>query len=136
VTWPVAVSWSGRPAPEGGRRITAQGHPRSIFNRAIERGNLLVAETTAREIGRVSLLESLALTALIAQKDPRRRSRVAARWLLRYLEAHDRAGIEEAAMVAASLAALGGPANDDALAALREMAERASHRPISHGAAS
>jgi hypothetical protein len=88
-----------------GRRghVTAQGHPRSIFNRAIERGNLLVAEMTAREIGKVSLVESLALTALIAQKDPRRRSRVAARWLLRYLEANDQAGIEEAAMVAAAL---------------------------------
>jgi hypothetical protein len=30
----------------------------------IERGHLLVAETTAGEIGRVTLVESLALTAL------------------------------------------------------------------------
>jgi hypothetical protein len=104
--------------------MTAQGHPRAIFNRAIERGNLLVAETTAREIGRVSLVESLALTALIAQKDPGRRSRAAARWLLRYLEANDQAGIEEAAMVATALAALGGPTHDAALALLIGMAER------------
>jgi hypothetical protein len=120
--------------PRNGADVTAQGHPRAIFNRAIERGNLLVAETTAREIGRVSLGESLALTALIAQKDPHRRSRVAARWLLRYLEANDRAGIEEAAMAAASLAALGGPAHDEAQTALRAMAERASRRPLTHGA--
>ena len=93
----------------------------------------MVAETTAREIGRVSLVESLALTALIAQKDPRRRSRVAARWLLRYLEAADRAGIEEAAMVAAALAALGGDAHDEAHTALRNMAESGSRRPLSHG---
>jgi hypothetical protein len=77
----------------------------------------------------VSLAESLALTALIAQKDPRRRSRVAARWLLRYLEAHDEAGIDEAAMVASSLAALGGPAHDDAHAGLLALTERASRRP-------
>jgi hypothetical protein len=30
--------------------LTAQGHPRAIFKRAIERGNLLVAEVTAREL--------------------------------------------------------------------------------------
>jgi transposase InsO family protein len=47
--------------------LTAQGHPRTTFNRAIERGNLLVAEATAREIGKVSLGEALELVALIAQ---------------------------------------------------------------------
>jgi hypothetical protein len=120
-----ARAFGSPPGPQNGEsRITAQGHPRAIFNRAIERGNLLVAETTAREIGRLSLVESLALTALIAQKDPRRRSRVAARWLLRYLEAHDQAGIEEAAMVAAALVALGGSAHDEAQALLIGMAER------------
>jgi hypothetical protein len=49
--------------------LTAQGHPRAIFNRAIERGNLLVAEATLRELGRPSLLELLELTLLIAEKD-------------------------------------------------------------------
>jgi hypothetical protein len=29
--------------------VTAQGHPRSIFKRPIERGNVVVAEATARE---------------------------------------------------------------------------------------
>lgn len=81
----------------------------------------------------MTLVESLALTALIAQKDPGRRSRVAARWLLRYLEAHDQAAIEEAALVAAALGALGGPAHEEAHTALRELAERASRRPLSHG---
>ncbi len=90
-----------------------------------------MAETTARQIGRVSLLESLALTALIAQKDPRRRSRVAARWLLRYLEAADQAGIEEATMVASSLAALGGPGHEQAHAALLSLVERGARRLVS-----
>ena len=86
-------------------------------------------------MGRISLVEALALTALIAQKDPRRSSRVAARWLLRYPEAHAQAGIEEAAMVASALAALGGPAHDEAHSARRDMAERASRRPVAHGVA-
>jgi hypothetical protein len=38
---------------------------------------------------------------LIARKDPRRHPRVAARWLLRYLEECDDATIDEAAMAAA-----------------------------------
>ena len=29
--------------------MTAQGHPRAIIRRAIERGNVVVAEATARE---------------------------------------------------------------------------------------
>jgi hypothetical protein len=52
--------------------VTAEGHPRAIFNRAIERGNLAVAEVTVREIGRISLAEALELTALVARRDPGR----------------------------------------------------------------
>jgi hypothetical protein len=29
--------------------MTAQGHPRAIFTRSIERGNLVTAEASARE---------------------------------------------------------------------------------------
>jgi hypothetical protein len=50
--------------------MTAQGHPRTIFKRAIEHGNVTVAQVTARELGRIILDESLALTALVAEKDP------------------------------------------------------------------
>jgi hypothetical protein len=82
--------------------LTAQGHPRAVFTRAIERGNLLVAEPTAREMGNISLEEALALTSLIALKDPRRRPRVAARWLLRFLEEHESVTIEEAMLAGAA----------------------------------
>jgi hypothetical protein len=44
-----------------------------------ERGNLLVAEATARELPRISLAEALELTLLIARKDPRRHPRVHSR---------------------------------------------------------
>src|SRR4051794_27741955 len=76
-----------RPAPASrSGTLTAQGHPRAIFRRAIDRGNLMVAEVTLRELGRPTLVELLELTALIAVKDRRRYGRVAARWMLRYLQ--------------------------------------------------
>jgi hypothetical protein len=58
--------------------LTAQGHPRAIFRQAIERGNVLIAEMAAREAGSLTLEEALALTALVAQKDP------APRYVLRW----------------------------------------------------
>jgi ribosomal protein S7 len=70
---------------------------------------------------------SLELTILIARTDPRRHPRVAARWLLRYLEDCDEATIE-AALVAACLAALSGDRYQDATLTLRAMAERATSR--------
>jgi hypothetical protein len=69
--------------------VTAKGHPRSIFKRAIEHGNLMAGEMTARELGRIPLSESLALTSLVVQKDPGRRPRFTVRWLLRLLEDGD-----------------------------------------------
>ena len=108
--------------PQERRQLTAQGHPRTIFRRAIERDNLLVAEATARELGRLSLDEALELTALIARKDPRRRSRVATRWLQRLLEERPRITIEEVSLAAAALCALGGAAHERAAATLRELA--------------
>jgi hypothetical protein len=46
----------------------------------------LVAEATAKELPPLNLTDALELKMLIARKDPRRHPRVAARWLLRYLE--------------------------------------------------
>jgi hypothetical protein len=88
----------------------------------------MVAEVTLRELGRPTLVELLDLTALIALKDLPRYPRVGARWLLRYLETHDQATIGQAAFVASSLAALGGPTHEAAHTALRDMAKTASRR--------
>ncbi len=103
--------------------MTAQGQPRAIFQRAIERGNLLVAEQTLRaEIPRPTLLDLLELTALIAQKQPHRHARVAGRWLLKWLQHCDDATIDEAALATACLTALGGRHHEPALATLRRLA--------------
>ncbi|HEY3147930.1 MAG TPA: hypothetical protein VGJ75_16355, partial [Dongiaceae bacterium] len=65
--------------------MTAQGHPRAIFKRAIERGNVLVAEATAREI-ELSLEEALQLVLLYAAYEPDKLERAALRWFARYLD--------------------------------------------------
>ena len=108
--------------------MTAQGHPRAIFRQAIERGNLLAAEATARELGRLSLDESLLLTALVAEKDPERRSRFAVRWLRRLLEEGEGLTIEEANLAASCLAALGGASHEEAVGMLLAMAEKATRQ--------
>jgi hypothetical protein len=116
--------------------LTAQGHPRAIFKRAIERGNVVIAEMAAREVGRLTLGEALALTALVAQKDPARRSRYLLRWLGRLLQEDEHLTIEEAALAVSALAALGGRGHAEALSALSTMAERATRQRPSRRIAS
>src|SRR5205807_7465457 len=45
-------SESRRRSAPGGGTSTSQGHPRTIFRRALEHDNLMLAEVTGREIGR------------------------------------------------------------------------------------
>ena len=97
---------------------------RTIFRRALERGNLLVAEVTAREVGAIELREALELTALIAERDRPRSERYTVRWRSRYLDSVNAATIDDVAFVAACLAALGGPHHAEALAVLRGVAGR------------
>jgi hypothetical protein len=68
-------------------------------------------------------------------KGSRRNPRVAARWLLRYLEEDPHATIDEAALAASSLAALTGVAHQEAAQTLRAMAERATSRRRARGVA-
>jgi hypothetical protein len=87
-----------------------------------------VAEVMFGEMGHTSLVEALELTALIARKAPRRRGRVATRWLERHLEAASTSPIEQVALAVGALAALGSAGHETAFAALLDMAERASRR--------
>ena len=100
--------------------MTAQDNPRVEFRRAVERGNLLVAETTVREIGVVSLREALELTALIAKRDRWRCERYCLRWLVRWLE-ETSPQLDQVVLAAGALNALGGPGHAGALALLRSL---------------
>jgi hypothetical protein len=108
--------------------LTAQGHPRAIFHRAVERGSLALAEQTARELEHIWLSEALELVALIARQDPARKGRAGARWVRRYLEENTAAGLDDVAFVTGCLSALGGPEHDVSLGALRAVARTAKTR--------
>jgi hypothetical protein len=114
------------PAPERSSRLGAAGNSRAYFRRAIERGNLVVAKVTAREIGRISLVEALELTALVARHDPKRHRRYAPRWLWRYLGESESITIDDDAVAVGLLLALGGERQDEAFLALLGMAEQSS----------
>jgi hypothetical protein len=66
--------------------VTSQGSPRSTFKRAIERGNLAVAEVTAREMGHIWLTDALALTVLAVETAPGKRNAYTTRVLRRLLD--------------------------------------------------
>jgi hypothetical protein len=112
-----------------------QGRRHSIFKRALQRRNVVAALAAARELPQLSLTDALELTLLVARKDPRRHPRVAARWLLRYLEEDPEATIEEATLAASSLVALTGVGYLEAAQTLKTMAERATRRRRERGVA-
>jgi hypothetical protein len=89
---------------------------------------VVAAVSAARELPQLSLLDALDLTLLVARKDPARHPRVAARWLLRYLEEDPAATIEEAGLAASALLALPGAGYQEAAQTLQAMAERATRR--------
>ena len=66
--------------------MTAQGHPRTRFKRAIEGRWLFHAEVAARELGKLTLEEALELVVLYAEVEPAKFERAAVRWLSRYLD--------------------------------------------------
>jgi hypothetical protein len=70
---------------------------------------------------------------LICRKQPERGRRVAARFLERYLEASPRATIDDAALTATLLAALGGPRHEQALGALLDMTGKAASEASGQG---
>ena len=85
----------------------------------------MLAEVTAREIGRVTITEALELTALVARKQPHRYGRFAARWLCLYLEEHEQATLEDVALLVANLRSLATPKDHaSALAILRRVARQ------------
>jgi hypothetical protein len=110
--------------PRIGGASTSQGRSYGIFQKALQRRNVVAAVAAARELPKLSLGDALELTFLIAHKDPPRHRRAAARWLQRYLEEHPEAKIEEAALVASCLAALPGGSYKEAVQTLRAWPKR------------
>ena len=83
--------------------VSFKGSPGAIFWRGIERDNLGVAETVAREFPTLPLDYALALVHLYGRKRHERYERAALRYLERYL-AETNASLEDVAGVAVLLA--------------------------------
>ena len=109
-----------RNSPHCARPFLASERRTSSIPSAIERGNLVVAEIEAREIGQLDLGEALELTAVVALRDRERGRRYAARWLQRWLDEGERS-LDETGIVIAALQGLGGPVHATAVAALKSL---------------
>jgi hypothetical protein len=96
---------------------------------------MVAALAAARELAQLSLEDALELTLLVARKDSAPHPRIAARWLLRYLEEDPQATIEETALAASCLAALPGADYPEAAQTLEATAERATRRRREQGVA-
>ena len=85
----------------------------------------MLAEATAREIGWVTIAEALELTALVARKQPHRYGRFAARWLCLWLEEHEKATLDDVALLVSNLRSLtSSKDHGSALATLKRAARR------------
>jgi hypothetical protein len=63
--------------------LTSQGNAYAQFQRALKRGNPILALDAARELNHVTLEDALSL-CLVMRQDTRRYPRAGARWLARY----------------------------------------------------
>jgi hypothetical protein len=94
-----------------------------------------MAVAAAKDLPQLSLVDALELTVLVARTDSSRHPRMAARWLLRFLEEHPAPTIEDAGLAASSLIALTGASYEEAAQTLRAVAERATSRRRARGVA-
>ena len=92
------------------------------FRRALDRDNVTEALSAAAELDFVGLAEALELTLLLADKEPEKYDRAAARWHVRFLEETKNVDLHEGLAVLTLLAAI--PANRLAASALAELLSR------------
>lgn len=86
--------------------VTSQGTAHGRFSRAIERRRLQPAEIAARELGRLSPADALALLLLIREQAPDRYERAAARWVTLFLEAAGPVTLSDVELTVAALRAM------------------------------
>jgi hypothetical protein len=95
--------------------VTSQGSLHGQFQRAVDRGQVLLAVTSAQELGRLSLSDSLALLLLFAEKDRDRFERAAPRWHARLVLAVGDLSLREADATLGAVALLASPLRPAAL---------------------
>jgi hypothetical protein len=88
----------------------------------MQRGQLFHAELAARELGRLTLPDALALALLIADAEPERWPHAAARWHARFVLEAKGIGLDESALAFAAVVALRGKHHELAAQTLRQLA--------------
>jgi hypothetical protein len=104
--------------------VTAQGSSFARFRRALDRGNVTEALSSASELEHVGLTEALELCLLLIEKSPERFGRAALRWHGRYCRELRDVDLDEGLAVLAALGALRGPRSKQAASALAELLSR------------
>lgn len=99
--------------------MTSQGHLPAQYARACEQGNYKLAAALAAQLRPLSLGEALSLLPLIADHEPARFERAAARWLGRWLLERPGADLASSLLALGALGALRGPRRSEALRLLR-----------------
>jgi hypothetical protein len=105
------------------------------FRRAIERGNVVIAEATAHEIA-LSLEEALQLVLLYAAHEPAKLERAALRWFRRYLDESRDVSLLQTQIALAALGRIGRSDHDQAAATLAAMAREATRNTSARRVAS
>jgi hypothetical protein len=106
--------------------VTSQGSPYGRFQRALTAGQVLQAETAARELGGLNLADALRLVELYAAYEPTKFDRAVVKWLARLLT-ETNANLLAANIALAALGELRGP-NNQARKVLHDLA--AAVRPL------
>jgi hypothetical protein len=104
--------------------VPSKGSQHAEFQRAVQPGNLLLAVTAARDLGQLTLSDSLALLLLFADKDPGRFERAASRWHARFVLEAGGLTIGEAFAALAAVTLLTGPGRRKALELLDDLGRR------------
>ena len=97
--------------------MTSQGTAAARFQRAIQRRNVLLAETSARELGGLSLSEALSLCLLYEVEGDPRFERAFRRWLRRIRVEHGLSH-RQVELLRSAAGALSTPFRDLAVAVL------------------
>ncbi|MEZ5101958.1 MAG: hypothetical protein R3C15_19590 [Thermoleophilia bacterium] len=88
--------------------MTSQGSAYGRFQRALEKGNPLLAWTAAQEVGELTLPDALKLVVAV-REDPKLYDRASTRWHARWELANPDVAVPESSFVLGALAALPGP---------------------------
>jgi hypothetical protein len=100
-----AIHSISRSAPERSS-VDLQGHPRTVFVRALERVDVTAAMAAAKQMGGLELGDALALCVVLAERDPDRYRRAAPRWVSRFIDEAGDVPLEEIQLIVAALSAL------------------------------